>query len=92
VEGMTTMKEGEQFHWDTLVPRVVHSLKVAIVEAMLWLDQPLSSSDLVKLMDDSEINLSHVAYHVSKLVEVGALEAIRNRQVRGATETFYFFR
>ena len=86
------MKGDEQFHWDMLVPRVVHPLKVAIVEAMLWLEQPLSSSDLVKLMDDPDIYLSHVAYHVRKLVEVDALKATRNRQVRGATETFYFFR
>jgi hypothetical protein len=88
---MTTMEGGEQFRWDMLVPRVVHPLKVAIVEAMLWVDRPLSSTDLVKVMDDQEIYLSHVAYHVSKLVDVGALRPIRRRQVRGATETFYFF-
>jgi hypothetical protein len=88
---MTTIEGGEQFRWDMLVPRVVHPLKVAIVEAMLWIDLPLSSTDLVKVMDDPDIYLSHVAYHVSRLVNAGALKPIRNRQVRGATETFYFF-
>lgn len=85
------MKEGEQFHWDALVPHVIHPVKVTIVEAMLWIDQPLSSTDLVKLMDDDEVYLSHVAYHVRKLAEAGALRPVRKRQVRGAIETFYFF-
>ena len=85
------MEGGEQFRWDMLVPRVVHPLKVAIVEAMSWVDRPLSSTDLVKVMDDQEIYLSHVAYHMRKLVDAGALKPIRRRQVRGATETFYFF-
>lgn len=62
-----------------------------IVETLLWLDQPLSSTDLVKVMDDPDIYLSHVAYHVRKLTEAGALKPVRDRQVRGATETFYFF-
>jgi hypothetical protein len=88
---MTTTKGGEPFDWSALVPRVVHPLRVAIVEALLWLDQPLSSTDLVKLLDDPEIYLSHVAYHVSRLVEASALKPIHRRQVRGATETFYFF-
>jgi hypothetical protein len=45
----------------------------------------------VKLMDDPEIYLSHVAYHVSKLVKAEVLKPVRRKQVRGATETFYFF-
>ena len=88
---MTTAEGGEPFDWSALVPRVAHPLRVAIVEALLWIDQPLSSTDLVKLMDSPEIYLSHVAYHVGRLVEAGVLKPVRRRQVRGATETFYFF-
>jgi hypothetical protein len=89
---MTTVKGGEQFHWDALVPHVVHPVKVSIVEAMSWMDQPLSSTELVRLIDDEGIYLSHVAYHVRKLADAGAIEPVSKRQVRGATETFYFFR
>jgi hypothetical protein len=88
---MTTMEGGERFHWDMLVPRVVHPLRVVIVEALLWINRPLSSTDLVKLLDDPDIYVSHVAYHMRRLVDAGALKPIRSRQVRGATETFYYF-
>lgn len=88
---MTTTEGDEPFDWSALVPRIVHPLRVAIVEALFWLDQPLSSTDMVKLMDDPDIYLSHVAYHVGRLVEADVLKPVRRRQVRGATETFYFF-
>ena len=32
--------------WGALVPHVVHPAKVATIEAMLWLKQPLSSNQL----------------------------------------------
>jgi hypothetical protein len=89
---MTTVKGGEQFRWDALVPQVIHPLKVTIVEALLWIDRPLSSTDLVKLVGNERVYLSHVAYHVSKLAEAGVIKPVSRRQVRGATETFYFFR
>jgi hypothetical protein len=34
---------------------------------------------------------AHVSYHVATLGEAGALEVVRKREVRGATEKFYFF-
>jgi hypothetical protein len=71
---------------------MVHPLKVAIVEALLWVGQPLSSSDLSKLIDDEQYGLSHVSYHVVTLAKAGALEARWTRPVRGAVETFYFFK
>jgi predicted MarR family transcription regulator len=83
--------EGDGFKWEKLVPHIIHPLKVTILEAMLWIDQPLSSTDLVKVIDDEEFPLSNISYHVRKLLEAGAIKEVRNRQVRGATETFYFF-
>jgi len=88
---MTTMKGGEQFRWEVLVPRLIHPVKVAIVEALLWIDRPLSSSELAKVIAEPGTQLSNVAYHVRTLAEVGALEPVSRRRVRGATETFYFF-
>lgn len=92
--GRTTIVEGGEpsFGWDALVPRMVHPLKVAIVEALLWVGQPLSSTDLTKLIDDEEFGLSHVSYHVVTLAKAGAIEQRWNRPVRGTIETFYFFR
>jgi hypothetical protein len=88
-----TMEGGElSFDWGALVPRVVHPLKVIIIEALLWVGRPLSASDLSKLVDDQEFGLSHISYHAVTLREIGALKVVRKRQVRGSTEKFYFFR
>lgn len=89
---MTTMEGGElSFEWDAFVPRVVHPLKVAIIEAVRSIGQPLSSSELTKVIDADEFPLASVSYHVRKLAEVGVVKAVRKRQVRGSIETFYFF-
>jgi hypothetical protein len=77
--------------WGTLVPHVVHPAKVAAIEAMLWMEQPLSCIQLVNLFDGDDLYLSLVSYHVGQLVEFGVLQRTGSRQRRGATETFYYF-
>jgi hypothetical protein len=87
-----TMEGGEfyAFDWAALVPHVVHPLKVAIIEALVWIGEPLSPAELERILDH-QFGLSLVSYHVNKLVETGVLEPVGNRPVRGAMETFYFF-
>lgn len=87
-----TVQEGERFDWDALVPLIVHPLKVSIIEALRWIGEPLSASNLVKIIAEEKFTLSHVSYHVVKLADVGAIKVVRKRQVRGAIEKFYFFR
>lgn len=79
------------FGWDALVPRIVHPLKVAIIEALWWIGRPMSASDLTKVIDDEEIGLSHVSYHMVTLAKAGAIKVVRRRRIRGSTEKFYFF-
>ncbi len=81
----------EPFHWDLLVPYVVHPLKVSIIEALRWIDVPLSATDLTKVIEDEKFGLSHVSYHMVKLAEAGVVEVTGSRQVRGSIEKFYFF-
>jgi DNA-binding transcriptional ArsR family regulator len=90
---MTTMKGGGlAFDWGTLVSRIVHPAQVAIVEALLYMGQPLSATELRDLFNEPEdYYLSLVSYHLKKLHEVGVLEETGTRRVRGGTETFYFF-
>lgn len=84
--------DGPAFDWAALVPRVVHPAQVAIVEALAWVGHPLSATDLRDLFDEPDCYyLSIVSYHVGKLAEAGVLTETGSRQVRGATETFYFF-
>jgi len=86
-----TTKGGERFDWGSLVPRVIHPLKVASIEALEWIDQPLSASELTKIIDNEHYGVANISYHLNKLAQVDALEIVRERQVRGAVEKFYFF-
>lgn len=90
---MKAIEGGEpSFDWAMLVPHVVHPLKVAIVEALLYMEQPLSPSQLAKLFDGTEEGyVSRASYHVGELAKSGAIEQVGTRQVRGATQRFYDF-
>lgn len=74
--------------WDALVARLIHPTQVAVIEAMLWIDRPLSSAELVRVFD-GEIVLSSIAYHVRRLADLGVLKQTGTRQVRGAIEHFF---
>jgi DNA-binding transcriptional ArsR family regulator len=85
--------EGDEsgFDWTRLVPHLVHPLKVSIVEALWWVGEPLSASDLTKMIGDIDYGISHVSYHMVRLARAGGLEVVRSRHVRGSLEKFYFF-
>lgn len=74
--------------WDALIARLIHPTQLAVIEAMLWIDRPLSSAELVRVFD-GEVVLSSVAYHVRRLADLGVLELTSTRQVRGAIEHFF---
>jgi hypothetical protein len=82
------MSATPNFNWDSLVPHLVHPVKVAIIEAMEWVDVPLSPRELDRIFDE-QFGLSLVAYHVRTLAEVGVVEKVGQQPVRGALQTFY---
>lgn len=81
--------------WQVLVPRLIHSTKVLIIEAMLWIERPLSATELEKIARGT-IAISTFTYHLDHLVEAEALEVItklKARRSQGAKkEKFYFLR
>ncbi len=83
-------RDESQYDWAGLVPRFVHPVKVTIIEAMLWIGEPLSATDLTRILLN-EFDLSLVSYHLTKLAELGVVEQVGERQVRGALQRFYFF-
>lgn len=87
------MEGGEpSFDWAMLVPLIVHPVKVSIVEALRYMGQPLSATQMRDLFDEPGRHyLSLVSYHVRELGKAGAIEEAGSRRVRGATEKFYFF-
>ncbi len=85
-------KEGDTFFdWLDLLSHYVHPLKVAILEALLWIEQPLSANDITLLFGSRSYPLGVVAYHVSDLAKRGVIDQVAERQARGARECFYFF-
>ncbi|HWB70077.1 MAG TPA: hypothetical protein VG518_08880 [Solirubrobacterales bacterium] len=74
--------------WEALIGRLMHPTQLAVVEAMSWIDVPLSPAQLVRVFD-GEMQLPSVAYHVSRLINLGVLERTGTRQVRGAVEHFF---
>lgn len=77
-----------EFNWDTLVPHLIHPAKVAIIEALEWVEVPLSPKELDRIFDE-EFGVSLVSYHVRTLMDVGAVERVRQEAVRGALQSFY---
>jgi hypothetical protein len=76
------------FNWDTLIPISVHPVKVAIIEALQWIEVPLSPKELNRLFDE-EFGVSLVSYHMRTLADVGVVERVRQQSVRGAVQSFY---
>ncbi len=90
---MTTMQRSEPlpFDWGALVPIVVHPMRVAIIEALCWIGEPLSAIDFKKMFGDEAFGTSYISYHVGELGKAGVLVQVETRQVRGALKKSYFF-
>jgi hypothetical protein len=89
-----TGKEGKAggeppaWSWDALIPHLIHPIKVHVLEALLWIGEPLSAADLEKVFDgDPQHGL--ISYHIKCLSNPGILECVGTRQVRGAHERYF---
>ena len=90
--GMTISAGGEPaFDWAALVPYVIHPVRVAIIEALRWIGEPLSAKDLEKLFADEKLVTSYLSYHVVELAKAGVLVKVDEEQIRGAVKKSYFF-
>jgi hypothetical protein len=81
--------------WEAFVPRLVHPAKVALVEILLWIGEPLSAPQLGKVTRGAGkgFNEVNIRYHVKELVKVGVLEAVPGFRdpAGGPTEKYFFF-
>jgi len=82
---------GREFCWGSLVAATVHPVKVAIVEAMLWVREPLSATELLAIFGNGEFDLDMVLYHLKGLTRWEVIEVTDTRRVRGARERYFFF-
>jgi hypothetical protein len=90
--GGATMEgdEQSQFVWDALVPRSIQPLTVAVVEALLWLESPLSAPELGAVFS-GEFSFSSVSYHLTKLAVAETIAEVGERWEDGAAQPLYFF-
>jgi hypothetical protein len=88
MQSSAQVTSSQSFSWESLVPLLVHPAKVAIIEAMSWIDLPLSATDLDRVLQ-GEAGVSLLSYHLRKLAEIGAIDRVRQETVRGAVQTFY---
>jgi hypothetical protein len=79
------------FDWNALVDAYIHPAKVAILEALAWVEHPLSPAEMSRQFGFPPFNLGVLAYHVRTLVDRGIVEPVYSRGVRGSRETYYFF-
>lgn len=87
------MVEGNEplpFDWSTLVPRLVHPMKVAIIEALAYVGQPLSATDFSKVFGE-QFDVPFISYHVVELAKAEAIVKVQELEVRGAIKKSYFF-
>lgn len=75
--------------WAGLAPRVLHPTKVAVLEALRWVDEPLSALDLQELFDVGPLNTSNISFHLRTLAKFGAVELVDEQPVRGAVKRLY---
>lgn len=76
--------------WDDIILRLLHPTQLIIIEALAHVDQPLSPTLIVRIIDGA-ITLNLVDYHCKRLVELRILERKSRRPVRGAWENLYGF-
>jgi hypothetical protein len=87
---MKTVEGGEPpIDWAALAPHIEHPARECIVEALRWIG-PLSALDLKSVLEDPELHLTYVAYHVRTLVREEALVEIGERPAKGSIEKLYF--
>jgi hypothetical protein len=89
--GASSDAGGERFLWDLLVSRVLHPIQVAIIEALLWIDLPLSPADMARMFDGPYTS-SHIAHHSGALAKLKVVSLVDTQKVRGATKHFYALR
>lgn len=88
MEASPNPSPSRSFNWEALVPLLVHPVKVAMIEAMTWIDRPLSATDIDRLLQ-GEFGVSLLSYHLRRLAELEIIAPARRETVRGATQTFY---
>jgi len=61
------------FCWAALIARLLHPVDVEIIEALQWIERPLSADELSKLFD-GKWSWAKVSHHIRRLQRLDAVE------------------
>lgn len=75
--------------WGGLLASLLHPTQFQIIEAMHWINRPVSASQLVHVFDRDPKDLSALSYHLRRLSNLRIAKLSSIRQVRGAKERLY---
>lgn len=81
---MTQGKDIEQFgdaFWAALSARVLHPAHVEIIEALRWIDRPMSATDLLSVFDGQRTGL-RLERRLRQLTRLGAVAPGDNGKAR----------
>jgi hypothetical protein len=85
---MTVLGGEAPIDWDVLAPHIEHPARESILEALRWIG-PLSSPDLKGVLNDPELHLAHVAYHLTVLAREEVVEEAERRPAGTSFEKLY---
>jgi len=74
--------------WGRIAALALHPVQLKIIEAMRWIDRPLSTSELALVFQNEE-SLSTLAYHVRRLAAIGVLRRVGRSSARGPVKKLY---
>jgi Helix-turn-helix domain len=62
----------DDFCWGALAARVLHPVQVQIIEALRWIDRPLSAGELLRVLRGEQAGL-RIEHHLRRLRRLGAV-------------------
>jgi hypothetical protein len=77
--------------WAALASRLLHPVKLVILEALLWVEEPMSATGLAAMLEDPDYYHGLLSYHVAEMAKTGVVVLAGSRTVRGAEELFFYF-
>jgi hypothetical protein len=84
------LSAASDFSWGSLVASTIHPVKVAIIETLLWVGEPLSATEMKEIFNHADYSLDMVLYHLRGLARLEVIEVTGVRRTRGAREKYYF--
>lgn len=82
---------GGSYVWEALASRLLHPVKLVILEALLWVGEPMSATGMAAMLEDPDYYHGLLSYHVAEMAKAGVIVLTGRRTVRGAEELFFYF-